>query len=262
MTDREQKQWLYLSNPKSWQNIAKEKAYRQRQKHITLFQRFAKFDTGQELKQLFTITWESLFTGYLEAESCTPFHQLNQESEANQNVTISLLECTVKRLPDSVSKTGSIDTTFCITPNTNINSAKTAHNTVLPTRYCSTCGKDISQQRKNSRFCSAGYIGERAARICRNKDSNQRRHFKTVINKAMQQNNFIAVTFTDSSGTTNKQTLHPSELPTLSRQWFDSVKAISILPIRRDELPVNLEGEQAKCYLQSLTNNQNLYLNL
>ena len=78
----------------------------------------------------------------------------------------------------------------------------------------------------------------------------------------MQQNNFIAVTCTDSSGTSNTQTLHPSELQTLSRQWFDSVKAISILPVCRHELPVNLEGEQAKGYLQSLTNNQNTYLNL
>jgi hypothetical protein len=78
----------------------------------------------------------------------------------------------------------------------------------------------------------------------------------------MQQNNFIAVTCIDGTGTSNTQTLHPSELQTLSRQWFDSVKAISILPTRRDELPINLEGEQAKGYLQSLTNNQKLFLNL
>ena len=78
----------------------------------------------------------------------------------------------------------------------------------------------------------------------------------------MQQNNFIAVTCIDSSGTSNTQTLHPTELQTLSRQWLDSVKAISILPIRRNELPVDLEGERAKGYLQSLTNNQNLFLNL
>lgn len=262
MTDREQKQWLYLSNPKSWQNITKEKAYRQRQKHTTLFQRFAKFDTGQQLRQLFTTTWESLFTGYLEAGNCTPFHQPNQESEAIQKVTISLLECTVKRLPDPEGKAGSNDTTFCITPNTNTNSAKTAQGKISHNRYCSTCGKDISQQKKNSRFCSAGFVGEKAARLCRNKDSNRRRDLKTIIKKAMQQNNFIKVTCTDSLGNSDTQTLHPSELQTFSRQWFDTVKAISVLPVRRDELPVNLEGKKAKGYLQSLTNNQNLYLNL
>ncbi|WP_315820985.1 hypothetical protein [Paraflavitalea speifideaquila] len=77
----------------------------------------------------------------------------------------------------------------------------------------------------------------------------------------MEQNNFIAVTYTDGTDTST-QTIHPSELPNLPRGWFDRVQCIAILPTRRDELPVNLEGEQAKGYLQSFTNLQNLLFNL
>lgn len=284
MTDREQKQWLYLSNPKSWQNIAKEKAYRQRQKHTLLFRQYAKFDTGQHLKQLFSTTWESLFPDYLEAENCTPFHPLDQESEAVRKVTISPLECTVKRLPVIHDTKGNTDTTFCITPNTNTNSANTAQSKVLPVRCCSTCGKDISQQRKGSRFCSASYVGVKAARVCRNKDSNRRRHLKTIIKKAMQQNNFIKVTYNDTLGINGTPAFEPPELPafdslelpafdpsllpvfdpseieTLSRQWLDKVKTIQT--ICRDELPLKLKGEKAKDNLQSFNNIQNSLVNI
>lgn len=48
--------------------------------------------------------------------------------------------------------------------------------TSLP-RFCKSCGRDISDQKEDSRFCSAKYVGERAAHQCRNRDSNQRNNF-------------------------------------------------------------------------------------
>ena len=60
------------------------------------------------------------------------------------------------------------------TPNTY--SVKTA-----PLRLCQSCGRDISFQHQNSRFCSAKYVGEKAAKKCRNQDSNQRNNRKRKI---------------------------------------------------------------------------------
>jgi len=56
MNDREQKQWLHLSNPKSWEALHKVKAFRQRERLKILFTAHAKFDTGKELKRLFSDT--------------------------------------------------------------------------------------------------------------------------------------------------------------------------------------------------------------
>ena len=44
-------------------------------------------------------------------------------------------------------------------------------------RFCKTCGRDISDQKGNSRFCSARLVGEKQAHKCRNMDSNKRNNF-------------------------------------------------------------------------------------
>ncbi|HPI86150.1 MAG TPA: hypothetical protein PLR01_07235 [Bacteroidales bacterium] len=50
-------------------------------------------------------------------------------------------------------------------------------------RYCLTCGRDISNQRPTSKFCSAKYVGYREAHRCRNTDSNPRNRAKYIIQK-------------------------------------------------------------------------------
>jgi hypothetical protein len=47
-------------------------------------------------------------------------------------------------------------------------------------RFCKSCGKDISNQRKNSKFCSETMFGPDAKR-CRNKDSNPRNNQKKRV---------------------------------------------------------------------------------
>jgi hypothetical protein len=41
-------------------------------------------------------------------------------------------------------------------------------------RFCKSCGRDISNQRKGSVFCSQKFVGEQKAKQCRNIDSNPR----------------------------------------------------------------------------------------
>jgi hypothetical protein len=50
------------------------------------------------------------------------------------------------------------------------------------TRTCQTCGRDISDQRKDSKFCSETKFGPQAKR-CRNHDSNPRNNQKKRVNK-------------------------------------------------------------------------------
>ena len=52
-----------------------------------------------------------------------------------------------------------------------------------PSKCCISCGKDISHQRGNSKFCSSKYVGEEAAHKCRNTDSNQRNNLKAKIRR-------------------------------------------------------------------------------
>lgn len=56
------------------------------------------------------------------------------------------------------------------TDNKLINQTYTQQSTI---RTCKCCGKDISHQRKGSVYCSAKYVGEKEAKRCRNKISNQ-----------------------------------------------------------------------------------------
>jgi len=48
-------------------------------------------------------------------------------------------------------------------------------------RYCQSCGKDITNQRRGSKFCSAKVVGEAEAHQCRNNSSNPRNNLKRKI---------------------------------------------------------------------------------
>jgi hypothetical protein len=50
-------------------------------------------------------------------------------------------------------------------------------------RVCQSCGRDITNQHRNSLFCSAKYVGEREAKKCRNYSSNPRNNLKRKIEK-------------------------------------------------------------------------------
>ena len=59
---------------------------------------------------------------------------------------------------------------------------KNVHQPYAP-KYCVSCGKDISHQKDNSKFCSSKYVGEEAAHRCRNADSNTRNNLKAKIRR-------------------------------------------------------------------------------
>ncbi len=48
-------------------------------------------------------------------------------------------------------------------------------------RYCESCGRDITNQRPSSKFCSAKYVGYIQAHRCRNFDSNTRHRKNRIL---------------------------------------------------------------------------------
>lgn len=58
-------------------------------------------------------------------------------------------------------------------------------------RKCVSCGRDITGQRSNSRYCSAKVVGEKNAHQCRNKNSNPRNNYKRQLEKICDRGNFL-----------------------------------------------------------------------
>jgi hypothetical protein len=55
-----------------------------------------------------------------------------------------------------------------------------------PERFCLSCGRDISDQKDGSKFCSAKFVGEEQSHKCRNADSNPRNSIKNKIERDIE----------------------------------------------------------------------------
>jgi hypothetical protein len=58
---------------------------------------------------------------------------------------------------------------------------------ITPRRYCQTCGRDISDQKDGSKFCSAKIVGYENAHYCRNTASNPRNNDKNKLERCKKQ---------------------------------------------------------------------------
>jgi hypothetical protein len=112
------------------------------------------------------------------------FRQLVKEYGQNQwqKVTSQLIRDKWQKLtkPDTLPKL-----TDPVHPyNTHINTLYIGLNRGTDTshRYCLTCGRDITDQRTNSKFCSEKRYG-REAKKCRNSNSNPRNNLRRRIDR-------------------------------------------------------------------------------
>jgi hypothetical protein len=65
--------------------------------------------------------------------------------------------------------------------------AEDDHPGISPRRYCQTCGRDISNQKDGSKFCSAKIVGYENAHYCRNTASNPRNNDKNKLERCKKQ---------------------------------------------------------------------------
>lgn len=208
LSDREQKQWLYFSNPKTWGQMSKFQRNRAFKKWETLLHRYG---NPIDLLPLLLDTWSNMCCPEMEAENPQPFYRHFSKVEAEKSATFLQLVCTGKRLRTSLEDSTLSKTTFLPT-------------TTNQKRFCLSCGKDISNQSNQTIFCSEKLHGK-AAKRCRNKSSNKRRGQKRKINSAMKKNGYLLITYTDGNGNSYSDILHPSEL-SITKEWLDKIQSI------------------------------------
>ncbi|MGZ3837807.1 MAG: hypothetical protein ACXVPE_16285 [Bacteroidia bacterium] len=226
LSDRELKQWLYYSNPKTWEHLGKYQRLRAGKAWEKLLHKYGNL---VNLLPFVLSTWESLFLGKLEAENPQPFYQPILKSEAEETATFLPLVCTVKRLQPPGQNHTISNTTF-LRKEAPQATTKQPPETIPKKRFCPSCGRDISTQDKQTVFCSEKFYGK-TAKQCRNKSSNKRRHHKRKIQSAMKKNNYLLITYTDETGPAFSDVLHPSEVST-SKEWLDQIQSITALSFK------------------------------
>lgn len=222
LTSREQKQWLSFSNPNVWASMGKYQRKRALRTWQNLLARYANLPA---LLPLVLDTWNKLFSGEFEADKQPPFYQLQGKAEALEAATFLPLECTVKKLRYNPKNTIPSITGFPIQENENITTTN-LNPLYEAKKHCATCGRDISKQHKRTVFCSETLYGK-AAKKCRNTDSNKRRNKKVKIRKAMGENTYLAITYLDESGNAYTDILHPSEVKT-TKEWLNRILSVEI----------------------------------
>lgn len=227
MNDREQKQFLYYSNPKTWQNINKHKAYRGRNSFKTLLKKYSNTDTLFILQSRVETTWKALFESLKEAEKPRPFHRVSALKEAQKNATFSPFIWTVNKSHNTPSK-ARLKNLKIFRPETHlsIKSKTPKKNEAINSepRKCISCGNDISRQRKGSKFCSEKFTSKKHAKQCRNKSSNNTRKIKRLIDRESEKGNVFTIHFTN--GKSKKIIKKPKAKPPNS--WYRNILRVIV----------------------------------
>lgn len=230
LTDREQARYGLFRDRDKWREFDKSQRYEMREQLPRLLKKCNALDYGSYLQNALITTWLELFK---EASKPRLLHRVCAEGEADENPTFAPFKCfganVGKEEKETIYK----------------NLSKT-----LKIRVCASCGKDISGQRSQSRFCSEKYNGHRRARHCRNQDSNQRKTKKNQVMRAESRNQYVRVTYhaINDEGSQYCETLHSSEIA-VSREWLDNVVRVEVL----SQPPENLTNEQGRALLDELT---------
>src|SRR5260221_6972890 len=148
MNNREQKQWLYLSSPASWEAMNKYQLRDNRKKLAGLFARYVDTPISSVIGSLPVTTWKQQFEGSREAENKPPFHRPPENLEAYKKATFSPLECIKEKVIGKDQDLVNPLAGFLSKEDFNI---KESINVIGPTsmqpsRYCLSCGRDISGQ--------------------------------------------------------------------------------------------------------------------
>ncbi len=230
MTVFQRIQWERFSNPNYWENLNKRMAYKARKQYEEAIKRHGAEHIAETLFISVSTKWTDLMD--FKRKNGRLFHQFFEYVKACDWWTFSHLEC---RVIWSTMDTENIER--------ELEGKKEAKMRTQKMRFCVICGRDISHQKKGSRFCSERDFGKEAKR-CLNKDSNRRMIIKRKIKNAKMKDYFLRITYTDADGTSYTDMLTASEVsPT--REWLDRVTSVEVCK----EPPETLTGNEAKEFL-------------
>ncbi len=231
LTDMQRMNWERYSNPKYWESLNRRQYYNARQLYDALCVKYEALDYGKMIAEKVIKKWFEL--SEIKQETVGHFPQLFERIESAFGRTFSKLEYLLENVLFDHQKTKKEN---------NQNFVEKSG------RFCVSCGRDISHQKKGSRFCSEKEFGKEAKR-CRNKDSNRRLGLKRKIDRAMKKELMLQITYTDFGGNEFTDTLGANELA-ISREWLDRVKSVTVLKPQ----PEKLESKEAINYLKSVQN--------
>lgn len=160
-------------NPLFWTNYKEtnpDNYFKKRNRFKDLVKRYGTQDIQSIISPLISAKWNELLTVDPKTlQELTRVLKSNITGIDTSNIgIISVMLDTGKQEPEQVTGEGAEGVTY-------------PGQGTPPRRYCLSCGKEISHQRANSKFCSAKYVGYVQAHQCRNIDSNPRNRIKQWI---------------------------------------------------------------------------------
>lgn len=250
MSDAKRLNWERFSNPKYWEDLDKNKAYKARKQLESLTQKYNAIDGGRLLTEKVVNEWIILAGLKIENGHISPLPEYAKlwKSKHTKKATISDLEYVVEKVA-----IGDHKTERKTPPYTGSKSKGKIPVTSSPKkkppekRFCAICGREITHLRKDARFCSEKERGKEAKQ-CRNKESNRRLSIKRKIKKAMAKEKLLRVTYTDPSGNEYSDILGTNEI-NVTREWLDRVISVEVLD---EAVKTVLEGKEAMNYLQTI----------
>jgi len=252
LTLAERADYYRFQIPSTWSrnpsevNFWKRQDYRQRINR--LLEKCNAFDYVHALREGIADEWETLFI----TSSLPENGAKSATGEATEKAMFSPLEYVCETIAITLPEKGEKE--------------KDKYNPKgEPVRICVSCGKPLTNQKAYSFFCSEKYNGAKAARRCRNRDSNQRRAKRNQVMRAKVRNQFLQVTYS-VDGATYTDILHSTEVG-VNRADLDKVVSITILPDCplathsgpdcyghcRCSNPESLTGNKARTLLADLT---------
>ncbi|MBS1669199.1 MAG: hypothetical protein JST58_17635 [Bacteroidetes bacterium] len=221
LSEHEQKQFLHFSNPKTWQTLSKHQRCRAKKT-------FKKLLANGNPPNLFPIvikTWDNLFREKIEADLPQPLDNGCFKMEALETATFGQLEYTGQKLRKEFGKSIEINAGFLINENLNIIDKELAEKP--ENRFCISCGKSLGTTNPKRKFCSPKKYGNKAAKRCRNKQSNKKRDFKRLIQKAIAKDLYLVISYKEN-GCVYSDILHNSEFMTVKETW-DRIEKVCLL---------------------------------
>ncbi|MES2388781.1 MAG: hypothetical protein V4543_12340 [Bacteroidota bacterium] len=235
LTEAKRYKLAQYSNPKYWENLSRVQRHRQKMQFENLIAEHSETNLKAVVLEIVQTKISELLTD--KHKNCIRIHPDLIPPEKQEMYTLSPLECRVKSLQS-------------------IEEEKKGKNCKdnFQARTCKSCNSDISMQSPKAVFCSAKHKGAKAAKACRNKDSNHRRNIKAKIMKAKTDNSFLLITYRHE-GQIYSDLLGANEIA-VTRDWLDKVLKVEVQPRHPMPTPTpppeTLEGQAAKDYLQTL----------
>lgn len=233
ITEPQKLRFERYGNPYYWAGKNRDQYYKARQKYKELVRKYGCLDLQNLLLELLGEKLVYLIND--KPKKGDVFHGFINDCKHKERATFSTLEYMLENVAKEREKTEDEqrDKNY-----KQMNDKK---------RYCKICGRDISNQKKGSVFCSEKLYGKEAKK-CRNKDSNKRLEIKRKITRLFKHNIFLQITYKDEYGNEYSEVLHPKEIGGFSEVWENRILSIS----RVDGKGKPLYKESAKDFIITL----------